>query len=88
MSDKQWCPGCDSITSKLTECFRNGWGCEYCGLSHEAWSEILLIRAARSDDELSQRVTELRIENDKLKREQKELHMKLNRLRDAIRNVT
>jgi hypothetical protein len=84
VSSKKTCPACDSHTSALYTAFENGWPCEYCGLSHDAWSEILTIRAARNDDDLAERFTELRVENDKLKRELAEMHLKFNRLKQSV----
>lgn len=87
MADKQWCPACESCTSDLRESYENGWQCPYCGLSNAAWREILVIQAARDDDELAKKFTELRIENDKLKRDLKEANSKLDRLRASIKGA-
>lgn len=82
-----WCPACDSLTSTLARCFEEGDPCEYCGLSHTAWSEILLIRAARNDDEMSQKFSELRAHNDKLIRELNEAHIKLSAIRNRVQGA-
>jgi hypothetical protein len=87
MSEKTYCPACTSYTSSLREAYENGWPCEYCGLSNDAWVEISTIQRARQDDELSQRFTELRVENDKLKRQLHEAHGKLDRLRNTVRST-
>lgn len=80
MSDKTWCPGCDSLTSSLNESYSNGWPCDHCGLSNDAWREVLMIRLARDDDEMSARYSELRIKHDKLQREYRSVQAKLTRM--------
>ncbi len=87
MSDKMWCPACESQTSRLTECYRNGEDCEYCGLSHDAWAEILLIQAARNDDKMALKFTELRVANDNLKRELALAENRLEALRLNVRGA-
>lgn len=87
MSSKAYCPACESCTSSLKEAFDNGWDCEYCGLSNDAWHEILTIQRARNDDEMGQQFAELRKENDKLIRELKAMHVKYNALQTKIRSA-
>lgn len=84
MGRKTYCPGCTSLTSSLNEYFDNGWPCEVCGLSNEAWREILLIQRARNDDAMAERFTELRKENDMLIRQLEEMHRKFNALRQKV----
>ena len=87
MSSKAYCPGCESSTSSLREAFDSGMPCEYCGLSGDAWHEILTIQRARNDDDMAQRFTELRKENDKLISQLHEMHVKYNALQSKIRNA-
>lgn len=87
MSSKAYCPACESRTSSLKEAYDNGWDCEECGLSADAWHEILTIQRARNDDEMAERFIQLRKENDKLIRDLKEMHDKYGALQAKIRSA-
>lgn len=87
MSSKAYCPACESYTSSLKQAYDNGWDCEYCGLSNDAWHEINTIRTARNDDDMAERFTQLRKENDKLIRELREMHVKYEALQAKIRSA-
>ncbi|MFD8117050.1 hypothetical protein [Streptomyces microflavus] len=84
MSDKTWCPACDSSTSSLNECFNNGEPCRYCGLSNSAWGEVLRVRRARDDDAMAEEFSRLRIDNDRLTRELDEVKRKFKGLKDRV----
>lgn len=87
MSSKAYCPACESRTSSLKTAYDNGWDCEVCGLSNDAWHEILTIQRARNDDEMAERFIQLRKENDKLIRDLKEMHVKYGALQAKIRSA-
>lgn len=87
MADKQWCPACDSLTSTLKRAYDEYEPCPSCGLTNEAWREVLQVRQARDDDAMAVRFTELRTANDKLQREQAELHLKINQMKSAVERL-
>lgn len=87
MSRKTHCPACDSYTSSLTSAFENGEPCPSCGLGNDAWNEVLQVRQARDDDEMALRFTKMRIRNDELERQLREVNGRLERLRETIRTL-
>lgn len=45
MSEKQWCPACDAVTSNVRSAFEDGRPCPHCGLSAAAAAELVEAKA-------------------------------------------
>lgn len=84
MGSREWCPGCDSETSNLKSAWDHGEACPNCGLSHDAWEEVRMIRLARNDDEMAMKYQVLRIAYDQLQESYAKVSQQLSTIRKSL----
>jgi DNA repair exonuclease SbcCD ATPase subunit len=73
MSDKAWCPVCNSETSDLWTALRDGEPCPYCGASASLIAEVNELRLRRADEQVKVELEQTLVKLDKVTRQRNEL---------------
>lgn len=85
MSNKLWCPGCDSETSELWRVVHEQGGpCPYCGLPAEAIQLVLQAKEKNLSNELTNRFMEAEQRAAAAEKEARQLREQIRRIKEAV----
>jgi hypothetical protein len=81
VSDKTECPGCQSSTSAITEAFRFGDPCPYCGLPAQTAIEVNEVRERKANADLVEQTAAALLRAGKAEAEAADLRRALMRVK-------
>lgn len=87
MSDKAWCPACQTATSTITAGFREQGRCPYCGLSVEVVEQLAAATTRGADEHLVEQAAKAEQRAAAAEQEAQRLRCGLERMQSMLSDL-